>query len=155
MKQCNQLQAEYILKCFCLWGLTETDNFVQQIILAVLSGQSPYKPRNYCLSLCFKLTEQSWSRTAPVQFQPVLFKNSTHFRQRPGFQYHGAMTFPGLIIKFSWRYCVDETFLVLLKSTSESLWWEQLSKMFDQKNYQVAYSIETLSSHNLSNEPSF
>lgn len=46
-------------------------------------------------------------------------------------------------------------FMVSLKSTSKSLWWEQGSKMFDQKNYQVTYSSATLPSHNLLNGPFF
>ena len=49
MKLCNQLQAEYISKCFYLWGLAKTGNFLFQLPCpsanpSCCSEQSPFKP---------------------------------------------------------------------------------------------------------------
>ena len=133
MKLCNQFQAEYISKCFSLWGLAKTGNFLFQQPCAsanpsCCSEQSPFKPT----SDWDLLLQTDRAELKQNVIQAVPFFSGQQFdalRPMPGFQYISWPT-----MKSSWQYQVDEILWYPIKSaTSKILQWEQPSKMVDQK----------------------
>lgn len=156
MKRCNQLQAEYISKCFSLWSLTETGNFCsnchvfQQITLAVLRGQLSGPPGT--VWVLWRQTARPELKQNVTQAVPVCSTQEfVILRPRPGFQYRGVMTFLGLTIKSSWPYHADEilvsAYMRFCDGNSHLKWL--------RKKYKVTYFKAALCSCDLANGPSF
>lgn len=82
-------------------------------------AQAPHKPMSHHLVPSPQSDtakgKQDGIRAVPVCSSPGLDR----LRPRPGLQCHRVMTFPGLIIRFSWQYCVDAILWFSLEWTSE------------------------------------